>query len=183
MALPFTILRNGVEGIYDLKLSDEKKRAIKEMGYGTNLKVMYGFTERLWRKPAGGRDFFCNGSVYADKSFQTVWETSRGQSGDSGIITNFMGGTPGAQYGPDQIDKFIAELDTIFPGLKAKHDGNKTMLNLAQHENHARQLLQPAGRPIYLGLWCGCHARTGRPPHLRWRARQRRVPWLHERRR
>ena len=129
MTLPFTILRNGVEGIYDLKLSDEKKRAIKEMGYGTNLKVMYGFTERLWRKPAGGRDFFCNGSVYADKSFQTVWETSRGQSGDSGIITNFMGGTPGAQYGPDQIDKFIAELDTIFPGLKAKHDGNKTMLN------------------------------------------------------
>lgn len=129
MTIPFTILRGGVEGIYDLKLSDDKKRSIKEMGFGTNLKVMYGFTEKLWRTPSGGREFFCNGSVYADKSFQTVWETSRGQSGDSGIITNFMGGSPGAQYGPERIDQFIAELDTIFPGLKAKADGNRTMLN------------------------------------------------------
>ncbi|HYF37186.1 MAG TPA: FAD-dependent oxidoreductase [Prosthecobacter sp.] len=128
LTVPFTILR-GIDGVMDLKLSDDKKRAIKEMGYGTNLKVMYGFTEKLWRKPAEGRDFICNGSVYADKSFQTVWETSRGQSGESGIITNFMGGSPGAQYGVEQIDKFIAELDTIFPGLKAKADGNKTMLN------------------------------------------------------
>jgi monoamine oxidase len=129
MAIPFTILRSGVDGIYDLKLGDEKKKSIKEMGFGTNLKVMYGFTDKLWRKPGAGRDFICNGSVYADKSFQTVWETSRGQSGDSGIITNFMGGSPGAQYGPERIEQFIAELDTIFPGLKAKADGNKTMLN------------------------------------------------------
>lgn len=129
MTIPFTILRNGVDGLFDLKLSDDKKRSIKEMGYGTNLKVMYGFTEKLWRTPAAGRDFFCNGSVYADKSFQTVWETSRGQPGESGIITNFMGGSPGAQYGPERIDQFIAELDTIFPGLKAKADGNRTMLN------------------------------------------------------
>lgn len=129
MALPFTILRSGIQGVFDLKLSEDKVRAIKEMGYGTNLKVMYGFSERLWRTPAGGRDFFCNGSVYADKSFQSVWETSRGQSGESGIITNFMGGSSGAQYGVERIEQFIAELDTIFPGLKAKHDGNKTMLN------------------------------------------------------
>lgn len=128
MALPFTILR-GIDGVTELKLSEDKHRAIQEMGYGTNLKVMYGFSERLWRKPIGGREEFCNGAVYADKSFQSVWETSRGQSGDSGIITNFMGGTIGAQYGPENIEKYIAELDTIFPGLKAKADGNKTMLN------------------------------------------------------
>lgn len=128
MALPFTILR-GIDGIKEIKLSEDKQRSIQEMGFGTNIKVMYGFTERLWRKPSGGRTEFCNGSVYADKSFQTVWETSRGQSGESGIITNFMGGSVGAQYGPENIEKYIAELDTIFPGLKAKADGNKTMLN------------------------------------------------------
>jgi monoamine oxidase len=128
MALPFTILRN-IDGIKELKLSEEKHKAIQEMGFGTNIKVMYGFKERLWRKPTGGRTEFCNGSVYADKSFQTVWETSRGQAGNSGIITNFMGGSVGAQYGPDNIDKYISELDTIFPGLKALADGKKTMLN------------------------------------------------------
>ncbi len=128
MAIPFTILRT-IDGVDALKLSDDKKRSIKEMGYGTNIKVMYGFNDRQWRTPFGGRDFFCNGSVYADKSFQTVWETSRGQNGNRGIITNFMGGSAGSQYSADQIEKFIAELDTIFPGLKAKHDGTRTMMN------------------------------------------------------
>jgi monoamine oxidase len=128
LALPFSILRD-VEGIKKMKLSEEKQRAIQELGYGINLKAMYGFTDRHWRQPAAGRTVFCNGSVYSDKSFQTIWETSRGQAGESGIITNFMGGSPAAQYGPDRIDSFLAEVDGIFPGLKAKHDGNKTMLN------------------------------------------------------
>ncbi len=129
LALPFTILRSGIEGLLDLQLGAQKKKAILEMGYGTNLKVMYGFTEKLWRQPVEGRDFICNGSVYADKSFQTVWETSRGQAGESGIITNFMGGSPGAQYGPERIEQFIAELDAVFPGLKGKADGTKAMMN------------------------------------------------------
>lgn len=131
ITVPFTMLRS-VDGIYDLKLSDEKKRSIKEMGFGTNLKVMYGFTEKLWRKPGAGRDFFCNGSVYADQPYQTIWETSRGQSGESGIITNFMGGSPGAQYTPDRVDKFLSEVDVVFPGLKGKFDGNKIMMNWPQ---------------------------------------------------
>lgn len=131
LTIPFTMLRS-VEGIYDLKLSEEKKRSIKEMGFGTNLKVMYGFTEKVWRKPGAGRDFYCNGSVYSDQPYQTIWETSRGQSGDSGIITNFMGGSPGAQYTADRVDKFLAEVDVVFPGLKAKFDGNKVMMNWPQ---------------------------------------------------
>ena len=128
MALPFTILR-GIEGVSALKLSEDKQKAIKEMGYGTNLKVMYGFSEKGWRKPSGGRDFFCNGAVYSDKPFQTAWETSRGQAGESAIITNFMGGSLGAQFSPDRLDKFVSEFDEIFPGTKAKIDGNRTMMN------------------------------------------------------
>ena len=129
MALPFTILRT-IEGIAALKLSEEKQKVIKEMGYGTNLKVMYGFSEKTWRKPAGGREFFCNGAVYSDKPFQTCWETSRGQAGESGIITNFMGGSLGAQFEQARLDKFVTELDEVFPGVKAKVDpAARTMMN------------------------------------------------------
>ena len=43
--LPFTVLRQ-VEGILDLDLGPEKKECIRSLGYGTNVKVMYGFRER-----------------------------------------------------------------------------------------------------------------------------------------
>jgi len=131
IAVPFTTLRN-VEGIYNLKISEEKKRSIKEMGFGTNIKIMYGFTEQTWRNKQAGREFFCNGSVYTDLPFQTCWETSRGQKGTSGIITNFMGGTLGEQYTTDRLDKFLTELDTVFPGVKLKADGNRVMMNWPQ---------------------------------------------------
>jgi monoamine oxidase len=127
-SLPFTMVRE-VQGFLDLPLSAEKKKAISEMGYGSNLKVMVGYTERHWRKPLAGRTAICNGNVYADLPFQTVWETSRGQEGQSGILTNFMGGSLGTQYTPDRLDKMNAELDQVFPGIKAKADGAKTMMN------------------------------------------------------
>jgi monoamine oxidase len=131
ITIPFTTLRS-VEGIYDLKLSEEKKRSIKEMGFGSNIKIMYGFTGTPWRDAVAGRDFICNGSVYSDQPYQTIWETSRGQKGSSGIITNFMGGTPAEQYTTERLDKFLVEIDQVFPGVKAKFDGNKIMMNWPQ---------------------------------------------------
>jgi monoamine oxidase len=126
-AIPFTMLRE-VRGWQDLGLSDDKQRAIREMGYGSNLKIMYGFKSRPWRKPRTD-GVFNNGNLYADLAFQTVWETSRGQTGESGILTNFMGGTKGQQYDPSRLDAFLGELDRVFPGLKLQYDGKRAMMN------------------------------------------------------
>ena len=90
---------------------------------------MFGFTDRHWRRPLPAREDFCNGNLYADLPFQTVWESSRSQDGESGILTNFMGGSAGAQYSPDRLEKFLAELDQVFPGIRGKHDKNSTMMN------------------------------------------------------
>lgn len=127
-AIPFSIART-VSGLASLPLGEEKKRALAEMTYGTNLKVMWGTKNRLWRTPAGGRSVFCNGAVVSDLPFQQIWETSRGQDGQSGIITNFMGGTPGTQFTPDRLDKFPGEVDQVFPGFKAALDGQRAMMN------------------------------------------------------
>lgn len=128
MTIPFTILRD-VDGIEDLKLSPAKMRAIRKMGYGTNLKIMAGFTDRTWRQPRDGSKVFCNGSVYTDQAFQTCWETSRGQKGVSGIITNFMGGSPAANYEPEYLDHLLKGADAVFPGFKSKFDGKKAVMN------------------------------------------------------
>jgi monoamine oxidase len=124
-AIPFTMLRE-VEGVDALEMSPEKKACIKSLGYGTNAKVMYGFTDRHWRDAKATGRPECNGSLYNDMVSQCFWETSRGQAGKSGILTNFVGGKSGTlKFDAARFDSTLSELDQAIPGSKAKHDGNK----------------------------------------------------------
>ncbi len=121
LALPFTLLR---DVRLDVELPPVKRKAIAELGYGTNAKVMVGFTERVWR--ATHRS---NGSVATDLPFQSTWETSRAQAGRSGVLTNFTGGAHGVAVGQgtarEQADRVARELDAVFPGVAAAREGAK----------------------------------------------------------
>jgi monoamine oxidase len=129
LALPFTVLRE-VPGIFDLPLTAAKKRCIREMGYGSNVKVFRSFERRLWREPVPGRDFIGNGSVFAlEPTFENVWETSRGQAGQRGIITNLLGGRRGEDYSESAMSGYLDELDAVFPGLKKLYDGRAAAMN------------------------------------------------------
>jgi monoamine oxidase len=119
LALPFTTLR---KVRLDLELPPAKRRAIGELGYGTNAKLMIGFNERVWRtRHASG------GATFSDLPVQTSWETSRLQAGDAGILTNFTGGRHGVAIGSgtpkQQADEAARSLDAIFPGLAGARDG------------------------------------------------------------
>jgi len=115
LALPFTTLRDVA---LDLELPSLKRRAINELQYGTNAKLMVGFSARPWREQHGS-----NGSVYTDLPFQSCWETSRLQAGASGVLTNFTGGRQGVAIGEGsarvQADTVVAALERIFPGITA----------------------------------------------------------------
>lgn len=115
LALPFTLLR---EVQLELDLPAVKRTAIAELGYGTNAKLMIGFGARPWRTRHGS-----NGSAFADLPFQLVWETSRQQAGEAGILTNFTGGRQGEAVGggtaAEQAERVVAELEAIFPGVAA----------------------------------------------------------------
>ena len=93
-----------------------KRRAIAELRYGTNAKLMIGFNERVWRT----RDRL-SGSTYSDLPLQTTWETSRMQPGAAGILTNFVGGRHGIEIGEGtpkmQADAAAAQLDAIIPNV------------------------------------------------------------------
>jgi monoamine oxidase len=121
VAIPFTLLRDVRIGV---ELPAVKRRAIAELGYGTNAKLMVGFSSRVWRERQKS-----NGSVLTDLPFQLTWETSRFQSGPTGILTNFTGGAHGVELGQgtdtEQAARLVADLERVFPGATAARVGMK----------------------------------------------------------
>jgi monoamine oxidase len=119
LAIPFTTLRR-VQ--IDVDLPPAKRRAIAELGYGTNAKLMIGFSERVWRTRHAS-----SGSTYTDLRLQTTWETSRMQPGAAGILTNFVGGRHGIEIAEgtpkQQADEAARELEAVFPGISAARAG------------------------------------------------------------
>jgi monoamine oxidase len=119
VTLPFTMLR---QVKLDVELPAVKKRAIQELGYGTNAKLMVGFSERVWRTQGKS-----NGSVLTDLPFQLTWEATRLQPGNAGILVDFTGGERGVALGEgtaaQQAERFAAELDRVFPGSSERRTG------------------------------------------------------------
>jgi monoamine oxidase len=119
LAIPFTLLR---EVRLDVELPAVKRRAIAELGYGTNAKLMVGFSERVWRTRHGS-----NGSSLTELPYQLTWETTRLQPGRAGVLTNFTGGRHGEALGDgtpaEQAAAMVDDLERIFPGVQAAHAG------------------------------------------------------------
>jgi len=131
-ALPFTMLRGGrIAGVENIGLSQEKLKAIREIGYGNNTKAMISFKSRIWRQA----DPVNNGTTYSDQSFQNCWETSRKQEGPSGILTNYLGGKTAVDAAPDtRFDTTLKELDKVFPGAEAAYLGKRVMMHWPTQE-------------------------------------------------
>jgi monoamine oxidase len=121
LTLPFTLLR---DVRLDVELPPVKRKAVAELGYGTNAKLMVGFAERVWRTRHA-----TNGSVMSDLPFQSTWETSRHQAGRAGILTNFTGARHGVELGQgtaaQQAAALVRDLETVWPGIAAARAGQK----------------------------------------------------------
>ena len=126
IAVPFTMLRQQPAGGPWIRLDESlgipevQQRAIRELGYGTNSKLMVGFSKRLWRQ-VDEPPYNSNGSVLTGLPFQLCWETSRLQHGAAGILTNFTGGRHGLEIGDgtaeERAREFARMLDRVFPGV------------------------------------------------------------------
>jgi monoamine oxidase len=111
LAVPFTILR---QLDVRVRLPEVKRKAIHELGYGTNAKLIAGFSRRVWE------DSESTGYTFTDLEFQCCWETSRGQPGTHAILTNFTGGNLGRHLDDgelqDRAAAFASQVDRIYPG-------------------------------------------------------------------
>lgn len=116
LALPFTKLRE-VNGVDALGLGAAKLKCIRELGYGDNGKVMIGTTGRPWTE-ASRFPVKSSGEFYS-REFQVMWDTSRGQSGERGILTNYLSGVQDQATALAGIHAGLAKLS---PAIEASLD-------------------------------------------------------------
>ena len=114
LALPFSVLRQVNLGV---RLPAAKQAAIKELGYGTNTKLITSYSDKLWRNK-----YKSNGESFSDLDTCETWESSRCTDTKTGTITSFSGGNLGVQIGrskPAEVaNKVTKQLDLIYPGVK-----------------------------------------------------------------
>jgi monoamine oxidase len=121
LALPFTRLRQ-VKGLEGLRLGAQKLKCIRELGMGSNAKILNGTVSRVWRSPESGLPAPSNGTFYSDLAFQNLWDSSRAQPGDAGIITNYLGGKAGLSDAKSALDAFRAGLPKMSPKMAESLD-------------------------------------------------------------
>ena len=117
LAIPFSVLR---QVTLEVPLSELKRRIIDELGYGTNAKVIGQFETRVWREQLQQ-----SGSITSDLPLQQIWDSSIGQPGMRGILTNFLGGQAGVDVGDGDPEAYytglLPDLERIFPGVAAAY--------------------------------------------------------------
>ncbi len=118
LAIPFSTLRQ-VE--LRVELPALKKRAIAEIGYGTNTKLVAGFQRRVWRKQGYA------GAIFTDEPFATAWDHTRLQESEAGGLTIFPGGKAGLDLGmgtaASQLTRLLSSVDRVYPGSAAAFNG------------------------------------------------------------
>ncbi|HEX7151893.1 MAG TPA: FAD-dependent oxidoreductase [Thermoanaerobaculia bacterium] len=106
----------------------------------------------------------------SDLPFQACWETSRGQRGTHGILTNFTGGRYGANLGNGTLQtratEFAAMADRIFPGVAKAYTGKAVRQHWPTYEwskgsyacyrpgdyqRYFRALVEPVGKFVFAG--------------------------------
>ena len=115
LAIPFTTLRQ-VDLDANLGLPPVQRATIQGLGYGTNAKMMIGFSSRPWRTLGG------NGTSYSNlPNLQTTWETNPTLgSVTRGILTDYSSGPRGAGLDPTAVqteaERFLQDLNRVYPG-------------------------------------------------------------------
>lgn len=120
LTLPFSILRSSVE-YSQAGFQSLKKTAIQEYGMGTNSKLFVQFRDRHWESLGS------NGETYSETGYQNSWDVSRAQSGKSGLLVNYTGGTIGNSFGrgtpSSRAETFLQQIEPVLPGLTDKWNG------------------------------------------------------------
>lgn len=118
LTIPFTMLR---EVDIRVPLPAVKRRAIAEIGYGTNAKVLAGFSRRRWRALGYG------GNTLTDEPFQLCWDNAALQPGTAGGITFYSGGSRGVDAGRgtarDALQRYLPGFEKAYPGSRALLNG------------------------------------------------------------
>jgi monoamine oxidase len=138
MAIPFSVLRTILTSDAAFRaagFTPLKQTAIEQLGYGKNAKLQLQFNTRLWDH--AGPWGISNGTTFADTGYQSGWDVSRGQNGDTGILVDYTGGgVPLATFNGNPNDPavvaqfartYLDQIEDVFPGITALWNGRATL--------------------------------------------------------
>lgn len=136
LTLPFTMLRKVKMDLPEM--TDEKRTAINELGYGQNNKLFLGYENRPWRE---GKNMFYGYLFH--KNIHDGWDSSSVKSVESnkGVYCCFFGGSESIQlskvaiknpYAPqnhvwktdlpsNDIQRYTQLLEEVYPGSKKSY--------------------------------------------------------------
>lgn len=142
LALPFSTLRH--VDYRQAGFDTLKQTAITQLRYGTISKLFLQFDTRYWYQE-GPWSRANNGFVITDLDIQVLWDTSLGQTGASGLLVDYTGGSIGASYTPlasytttndsgrggEKIQQYahrcLEQLEQVFPGISAHYTGTAAL--------------------------------------------------------
>ncbi len=184
VCIPFTMLRDVKIDL--IEMTPEKKNAIQELGYGQNNKLFLGYENRPWRE--GENKFY--GYLF-HKDIHDGWDSSSIKSVQSnkGVYCCFFGGEESVRLSKvavnnpaappthiwktdlpnTEIDKYIGEMEQIFPGSKTKYSNKHvfacwssypwvkasyTCPKPGQWNNEMLHISEPIGNVYFAGEHC-----------------------------
>ena len=101
----------------EVELPALKKKAIQELGYGANAKVLVGFKSRPWEKLG------YTGATYSDETFQLAWDNSFLQPAPAGGSTLYSGGKLALEAGKGTAEEVAVRLLRGIETRLSGHDG------------------------------------------------------------
>jgi len=118
LAIPFTALRS-------VTLPDSwpvlTLEAIRDLGYGSNEKLIVGCDAPVWR------DTGFSGDAYSDLAFQSGWDSARMQTAAASSYTFYLGGKAAESLDPAYwaaATRFVELADALYPGLQRGFNGH-----------------------------------------------------------
>lgn len=114
LTLPFTRLRE-VKGLGEIGLPSDKLTVIHDLGYGANAKLAVATSSRPWHEGLAGIPAPMSGTIYSDRGFELVWETSAAQPGVGGVLTNYLSGDAAWREEAQALARLETGLDSLSP--------------------------------------------------------------------
>ncbi|SHJ27514.1 monoamine oxidase [Hymenobacter daecheongensis DSM 21074] len=128
LTLPFTLLR---QVDMQMALPAWKTNAIRNLGYGTNAKLILGFNGRPWRTEG------YTGYLFSDRAAQGGWDSGQLQPTTQSAFTVYLGGQEGVRVGTgsaqSQVSRYLPVLEAAWPAARGQYNGRAERMHWPTH--------------------------------------------------
>ncbi len=151
LTLPFSTLR--LVDYHKAGFDSLKQAVIEQLGYGTISKLALQFDTPYWYQdglwPRSSSSF-----IITDLDIQTLWDTSIGQPGSSGLLVDYTSGQIGASYTPKSAYSTTADSPDVQEYAEAALKGLEIVFpGISKYYNGRAALSYPTGDPHLLGSY------------------------------